>query len=186
MNELMQRRRALMGQKPSGERWDYVWNYTDGMPEDNGATLVTNGEQTAVMTADGLAISTSSLGWRAYRFPSFQTNSGVIEVDFIPQQQLLQNGNNIRVGYSNGSEGFQTAAVSGVVTPIGRTTPSVNLIADQVNTIKVQTPVNAFWLNGNLIGENLENTTYSANTQVMIQGTNGKIIILRSIRVRRE
>lgn len=173
-----------MGQKPSGEQWDYVWNYTDGMPEDNGATLATSGTQSAVMKSDGLEISIAGEGYRAYRFPSLQTNSGVIEVDFIPPQNL-GTGQNIRTGYSNGSSGFQTSAVMGVITPMLYTTPSANLIADQVNTIRVQKTVNAFWLNGNLVGENLADTAYSSNTQVMIQNTENKIIKLLAIRIRR-
>lgn len=183
MKELMRRRRALLAQKPSSEQWDYVWNYTDGMPEDNGATLATSGTQSAVMKSDGLEISTRT-GYRAYRFPSLQTNSGVIEVDFIPPQNLGTE-QNIRVGYSNGSSGFQTSAAMGVITPMQHTTPSANLIADQVNTIRVQKTVNAFWLNGNLVGENLADTSYSSNTQVMIQNTWDKKIKLLAIRIRR-
>lgn len=181
---LMERRRALMAGKPSGEDWEYVWHYTDGMPEDNGATLATSGTQSAVMKSDGLEISTPT-GYRAYRFPSLQTNSGVIEIDFIPPQNL-GTGQNIRAGYSDGSSGFQTSAVLGVITPMQLTTPSANLIADQVNTIRVQKTVNAFWLNGNLVGENLADTPYSSNTQVMIQNTWDKTIKLLAIRIRRD
>lgn len=174
-----------MAQKPSGEQWDYVWNYTDGMPEDNGATKVVSGSPTINMTPEGLEISTTSNHYVAYRYPDYQSNSGVIEVVFTASENL-GTGNNLRAGYSDGEKGMQICTPSGIVAPYGRSTPSAELATNQINTIRVSLRSNKFWLNGEVVGEVNYYTDYSTNTQVMIQQSGGKIITLRSIRIRRE
>ena len=185
---LMQRRRALMGQKTSGEQWDYVWNYTDGMPEDNGATKVNSGSfNTITMTESGLVITTTSNSYVAYRFSGYQSNAGTIECEFI-MSESPSSGQNIRVGYSNGTSGFQTQASSGVITPVNRSTPSASSNFGAINTVKVrwENSKGSFWLNGTPVGENLSDTQFSSNTQVMIQNTSNTPITIRSIRIRKE
>lgn len=184
---LNDRRRALMAQKPSGEQWDYVWNYTDGMPEDNGATKVTNGVFTIQMTNEGLSIGTDHGAYVAYRFLNYQSDAGTIECEFIMPEDPWR-WQNIRIGYSDGTSGFQIESKSGNVAPMESSTPMAGSILGAINTVKVcwGNSKGAFWLNGTMVGENLLPTQYSGNTQVMIQNTGGIVITIRSIRIRKE
>lgn len=187
---LMERRRALMAEgKPSGEKWDYIWKYTDGLPDANGATLVTSGNYDIQMSSDGLEITTTggANNYVAYRFPNLQTPNGTIEAEFIAAS-AIGSGQYIRVGYSDGQKGFQTQAANGIISPYGITTPSANLILGAINTVRSawNGSKGAFWVNSNFVGEDLNPTSYSSNTQVMIQATSNAKITLRAIRIRKE
>jgi hypothetical protein len=41
-------------------QWDYEWNYTDGLPNDNGMTLANSGANTINMTGNGLSVVTQN------------------------------------------------------------------------------------------------------------------------------
>lgn len=74
--------------------WDYYWDYTMGLPENNGVTKGTNGTVYISMQDDGLNIYTN-IGWgnRAqYNFPVKKPTTGVFEVSFIPHTNGGNNG----------------------------------------------------------------------------------------------
>ena len=59
MVSLMQRRRAMIAQSDV-DSWDYEWNYTDGLLENNGWTHTISGTATSSMTVGGLKVSLAS------------------------------------------------------------------------------------------------------------------------------
>jgi hypothetical protein len=105
---LMQRRRALMAQKPYGEQWDYIWNYTDGMPENNGFTKTATGGSYSYLASDGVVLCAIGAFNIQYVFPVQQTINGVVEIvvkfDSTPSDDIVQG---FRFCVSNGSDGGQ-------------------------------------------------------------------------------
>ena len=82
------------------ENWDYEWNYTDGLPNDNGMTLTNNGG-TISLTNSGLSVSTqnSSSSNVIYKYESISTTpleKVISELVFEVSSFTSQTGGGVR------------------------------------------------------------------------------------------
>lgn len=83
--------------------WDISWDYTEGLPENNGFTK-TYTDGTANMTSNGLECSGSSLAWTPNNEQTATTT--IFETVFIPEilsSQNSANGNGFKLAVFNGS-----------------------------------------------------------------------------------
>lgn len=98
------RRRMMMQAAETGESWDFVWDYTMGLPTDNGMSLIGGDLQNATMTGSGLQIKDNCV----FGFVGNATmESGVCEVVF--RQSVFSNNQFVRafrVGIGNASYGI--------------------------------------------------------------------------------
>ena len=180
------RRRMMMDTKPTQD-WDVAWDYTMGLPEENGFEKYVQGAPTIVLTDDGVHIVNNRDYYVRYQ-PSeieFQTcNEGIYEVEVI--FQTLPNVSGVagfRMILSDGDLGCQISTdlvpnpaimydisaqlVTGGLTKIKDIDYNVNYIfrierIDQLNKI---------YLNNELIyqSENPSNS-YVAGNRIFFQG----------------
>ena len=191
--ELM-RRRGMM-ELPSSvpvETWDFEWDYTMGLPENNGMTKTTSGSNTVTLEANGVKVkngSTSSyVRWDA---PTASCTTGVIEAKFLVHPST-GNYNNFRMCISNGTNGGGTA------------TPKNNLCIMDSNSVANYTVVSSYthdvfhterivlrdnvfdvYLDGNLVVSNspVSNIVYTTGNRVFIQSmTSSNYAIVQSIK----
>jgi hypothetical protein len=192
---LAQRRRALMAQKPSEEQWDYVWNYTDGMPEYNGFVKTKTGSASSTMTENGvvLTVPEPSIDYVIYSFPITQTISGIVEVevrfDFLPSSNTSQG---FRLCLSNGTTGGQIMCPNkGLCLMTSNTPSSAEKITDvstglwYVIRIVLRGPVFDVYLNGSKIVSNRNNLSIYASQTRLMQQAGGQTTI-RSIKYKFE
>ena len=93
--------------------WDVVWDYTMGLPEDNGFEKVINLNPSIQMKANGLYIIPSE-GYVRYQPIGFETcNEGVYEEKIIYGAFANSNGN--RIILSNGTSGLQIYVIGGSI-----------------------------------------------------------------------
>ena len=98
------RRRMMMDTKPTQD-WDVAWDYTTGMPEDNGFEKVINLNPEIKMTEGGLHIIPGG-GYVRYAPIGFETcNEGICEETITFNVFNLANGN--RMILSDGTSGLQ-------------------------------------------------------------------------------
>lgn len=98
------RRRMMMDTKPAQD-WDVVWDYTTGMPEDNGFEKVINLNPEIEMTEGGLHIIPGG-GYVRYTPIGFETcNEGIYEETITYHAFSKSNGN--RMILSDGTSGLQ-------------------------------------------------------------------------------
>ena len=188
---LMERRRALMeaqGGEPS-EQWDYVWKSADGLPNNNGAELYLGGTGEAEITSDGLKISApgNTTNYIAYRYTQYNFSSGIIEVDFTPH--IINDGQNLRIAMSNGSNGAATQ-MSQTEVKVYNGASICQYTNDVKNTLRLHLRGNVWdlYLNGTLEQSNLPKVTnYTTTTQVMYQaGGTGGYVVLHSIKIKED
>lgn len=183
-----------MAQKPSGEQWDYAWNYTDGMPEDNGFVKTITGDSNSTMTEDGVSLTAQdSYTGRSvqYAFPIVQTPSGIVEVEArFDLFSSYTNQPNFRLCLSNGSSGGQIMCPPrGICLMTNQSAGSAEKIADistgvwYVIRIVLKGSVFDVYLNESKIVSDRNNlTTYANQTRIMQQG--GGQTTIRSIKYR--
>lgn len=101
------RRRGMMEIPSSApvETWDFEWDYTMGLPENNGMTKTVSGSPTITMQSNGLKIANSNGGYVRYDFARTSTQTGIVEVTFIGDFSPTARYNNVRALISNGSKG---------------------------------------------------------------------------------
>ena len=101
-----------METKPAQD-WDVAWDYTMGMPEENGFEKVVSGSPSVQMVLNGLNIIPYG-GYVRYIPTEFETcNEGIYEETIIYNAFSNSNGN--RMLLSNGSYGLQIFIFSGQI-----------------------------------------------------------------------
>ena len=105
------RRRMMMDTKPAQD-WDVVWDYTMGLPEDNGFEKVINLNPTIEMTENGLGIYIpGDPDYVRYSPIGFETcNEGIYEETITYYAFSNDNGN--RMILSDGTSGLQIFVVN--------------------------------------------------------------------------
>lgn len=100
-----------MDTKPAQD-WDVAWDYTMGLPEDNGFEKVINLSPTIEMTENGLRIYiTGNLAYVRYAPIGFETcNEGTYEETIIYNAFTALEGN--RMMLSDGTSGLQIFVVN--------------------------------------------------------------------------
>lgn len=102
------RRRMMLDTKPA-QNWDVAWDYTMGLPEDNGFEKSVEGSPLIEMTKNGLHIIPYS-GYVRYTPIGFETcNEGIYEETVTYYTFSNSNGN--RVILSDGTFGLQIYVV---------------------------------------------------------------------------
>lgn len=105
-------RRRMMMAAPPAQDWDVVWDYTMGLPEDNGFEKVINWNPTIEMTENGLRIYISG-GTEYVRYTpiGFETcNEGIYEETIT--YYAFSNGNGNRMILSDGTSGLQIFVIN--------------------------------------------------------------------------
>lgn len=104
------RRRMMMDTKPA-QGWDVAWDYTMGMPEDNGFEKVINLNPTIEMTENGLGIYIPGVpDYVRYSPIGFETcNEGIYEETIT--YYAFDNSNGNRMILSDGTSGLQIYVV---------------------------------------------------------------------------
>ena len=109
------RRRMMMETRPTQD-WDIVWDYTMGMPEDNGFEKFCQGTPVITMQNDGVHIENANNDYVRYNPEEieFQTcNEGIYEVEVIFQILPYANGvAGFRMILSDGGKGCQISTHS--------------------------------------------------------------------------
>ena len=101
----MLRRRTMMVDTKPTQDWDVVWDYTMGLPEENGFEKVVNGSPSIQMVLNGLNIIPYN-GYVRYTPTEFEIcNEGIYEETIIYNAFSNKSGN--RMLLSNGSYGLQ-------------------------------------------------------------------------------
>ena len=105
------RRRMMMETRPAQD-WDVVWDYTMGLPEDNGFEKVINANPQIEMTGNGLHITPYTYsGYVRYAPIGFETcNEGIYEETIT--YYAFSNGNGNRMILSDGTSGLQIYVVN--------------------------------------------------------------------------
>lgn len=101
-------RRRMMMVPPPAQDWDVVWDYTMGLPEDNGFEKVIEANPQIEMTGDGLQIipGIPGTGYVRYAPLEFETcNEGILEAVVLFAQFSSVNG--FRMMLSDGTSGLQ-------------------------------------------------------------------------------
>ena len=102
------RRRMMMDTKSRAD-WDVAWDYTMGLPEDNGFEKYVQDTPTITLVDDGLQII-PSLGYVRYVPLEFETcNEGILEAVVLFAQFSSANG--FRMMLSDGTSGLQIFCV---------------------------------------------------------------------------
>ena len=106
------RRRMMMDTKPVRD-WDVAWDYTMGLPEENGFEKVIDTNPQIEMTGDGLQII-PGVGYVRYTPIGFETcNEGILETILSIAQFTSVNG--FRMVLSDGTSGLQIFCTSGTI-----------------------------------------------------------------------
>ena len=103
----MLRRRTLMNTQALAQDWDVVWDYTMGLPEENGFEKAVKGTPKLTLDNDGLYVFVSSVsGYVRYAPIGYEAcNEGICEETVVFLAVPTTNGN--RMILSDGSSGLQ-------------------------------------------------------------------------------
>lgn len=105
----LRRRMASDSFKYDNQDWDIVWDYSMGLPEDNGFTKTIDGANISdELTDNGLLISVNSGGYIRYKPIGFETcNEGIyeVEVKIISNSAVLGQGLRLQLTNDNLSRG---------------------------------------------------------------------------------
>lgn len=188
------RRRVLMDfLKEPAEDYDVVWDYTTGMPEDNGFTLTTknisdNPEMTengvlyrpGVVTIDPPYFELVPTGYTICNEAIFEANVAILEFN--------SSDNGMRLAISDGSSGAQIYVRSGsLYLQENRTqTHIINLSTNSDYIFKIirKDVKNEVYLDNDLIYEStVASSLYNTKTRLIFQ--NGGEYLLKAIRFKK-
>ena len=101
---------ATATETTSSEAWDLEWDYTNGLPDNNGFTVAVSGTNDGTITDDGFEVSAENGGYRLYKVSDNPTvvSSGLVEAivnfsAFSPNSTAL----GFRLLLSDGTNGCQ-------------------------------------------------------------------------------
>ena len=204
------RRRAFMT-TPLDESWNYEWEYTAGLLENNGWTKTTLGTTTSTMTSAGQRLTSSINSYVRLEHPSFAVvDVGVLEV--VASVVYASGGNNdtgrgsqnMRLSISNGENGIQVYVngdTSSNSIGIGlklmdNNDPRLGTFlapfeSGSEHTIRLELNHNtgAVWLDRVLIRDNIDTSTilYCPASRIWSQNQvgNGSETIIKSVKIRK-
>ena len=194
--ELMRRRGMMAADQGTPTAWDYEWNYSDGLPENNGITKTTSGTSTITMTSDGLKVSNAANSWVRYTLPTATMTAGIIECTFVGLfNSSAQGSQNLRLCASNGTNGGHTLECMDKFRLLDTTLGPYRgtAIADYENsteyTVRIELNGSTFdvYINGQAVvsGVQCSGIYYATGNFVMVQNTgNSYYAIIKSIRAK--
>ena len=191
----MLRRRMMMDTKPA-QNWDVVWDYTMGLPEENGFEKFVEGTQFIKMTGNGLRIIPYS-GYVRYTPKNYELcNEGIFEVAL--NIDSLPSANGFRMILSNGAvnsaganiESLQIYANSFVRNSVKYQSSNNNIISDislnaeHVFRVGRIGGVNYVYLNGQKIKESTDSVSeHATGNRIFFQS--GGNYLLKSIKFKK-
>lgn len=101
--DMMTRRRTMMGPLPE---WDFEWDYTKGLPENNGMTHTTSGTASSSMQSTYLKVTTGTSSSGNYYYPPSNNSQNTIEFKCAVTYGSSPNGY-VRVQVTDGAHGIQ-------------------------------------------------------------------------------
>lgn len=187
----MLRRRIMEPIQIPNEDWDVVWDYTMGLPEDNGFAKVINLSPQIEMTGEGLRIIPDS-GYVRYTPLEFETcNEGIYEetITYIAFSNQITAGN--RMILSDGKSGLQIYVnASGLLFNNGVSDNTTILIQsigrNREYTIRIERigGINRIYLDGDKIYETeTVSGNYTSKNRIFFQ--NGGDYLLKSIKFKK-
>lgn len=184
------RRRMMMDTKPAQD-WDVAWDYTMGLPEDNGFEKVINLSPTIEMTENGLRIYIpGNSAYVRYTPIGFETcNEGTCEETIIYNAFGASNGN--RMILSDGTSGLQIFVVGAQIRFNNSTNNSQIVIANDIElqkeyAIRIERidGINRIYLDGDKIHETeVVSGSFTAGNRIFFQ--DGGDYLLKSIKFRK-
>lgn len=191
------RRRMMMETRPTQD-WDIVWDYTMGLPENNGFDILIDSVVSIEETENGIKIIPSASGYVRYTPKNYELcNEGIFEVAL--EINSLPKVNGFRMILSNGvanSAGVNIEALQIYVNSfVGNSVKyqSTN-IADIISDISLNTEcvfraeriggVNYVYLNGQKIKESTDSESrYAPGNRIFFQS--GGEYLLKSIKFKK-
>lgn len=186
---MFRRRMMLESHKNDDIDWDLEWDYTMGLPEDNGFKKTINGTNISdELTVNGLLISVNSNGYIRYRPIGFETcNEGIYEIKLIISRIPTSNG--VRLILSNGTNGNQIFIHSNQIKydQRGAQIKIDNVIFDTELTIKIEriNNQNYVYVNNEIIYQSkIVSIWYTGGNDLFFQ-TNPLKAVLKSIKLKK-
>lgn len=189
------RRRMMMDTKPTQD-WDVVWDYTMGLPEENGFDILIDSAVSIEETENGIKIIPS--GYVRYTPNNYELcNEGIFEVNLCIKS--LPSNNGFRMILSNGaenSEGYNIEALQIYTNSFVRNSvkyqevasntiiSDITLNIEYIFRIERRDGVNYVYLNG----EKIKESTYSVSkyaTENRIFFQSGGEYLLKSIKFKK-
>lgn len=179
------RRRNL--ESECGEARDVSWDYTMGLPEDNGFSREIYNDAASVLTDDGVMLQASSYAYIKYTFPVKTAKRAVVEV-VVQFKDISATQNGFRLLLSNGSYGNEIfAKISGGSPSILYATNSINgkmlkrdldLNTDYKIRLEFDEALgNKVYVNDLLVGEYEEFSTYYCKSNALFQQDSGTTLL---------
>lgn len=192
---MLLRRRMMMDTKPAQD-WDVVWDYTMGLPENNGFDIVTESVVSIEETEIGIKIIPS--GYVRYIPKNYELcNEGIFEVALEINSLPLTNG--FRMVLSNGvesSEEINIEALQIYVNSFSRNSAKyqrsdhdsiisdITLNTEYIFRIERRDGVNYVYLNGEKIKESTDSVSrYATGNRIFFQS--GGKYLLKSIKFKK-
>ena len=178
----------MMETRPAQD-WDVIWDYTMGLPEENGFEKIVEGSPSIEMTRNGLIIIPSG-GYVRYTPIGFETcNEGVYEEKIIYGAFDSNNGN--RIILSNGTYGLQIFVIGNSIIfnngmDNSRFTVTRDIKTQKEYTIRIERigEINKIYLDGDKIYETeVVSGAYAAGNRIFFQ-TAGEYL-LKSIKFKK-
>ena len=190
------RRRMMMDKKPVQD-WDVAWDYTMGLPEDNGFEKVINANPQIEMTESGVQIIPGN-GYVRYAPKNYRLcNEGIFEVDLHIKSIPVRDG--FRMILSNGavnSAGINIESLQIYVNSFSRNSAKyqrqdndsiisdITLNTEYIFRIERRDGVNYVYLNGEKIKESTDSISeYAAGNRIFFQS--GGEYLLKSIKFKK-
>ena len=191
------RRRMLMDTKPTQNR-DIIWDYTMGLPENNGFDIVTDSVLSIEETENGIKIIPSASGYVRYTPKNYELcNEGIFEVALNIRN--LPHSNGFRMMLSNGvanSAGVNIEALQIDVNSLSRNSvkyqradnesiiSDITLNTEYIFRIERRDGVNYVYLNGEKIKESTDSASqYATRNRIFFQS--GGEYLLKSIKFKK-
>ena len=181
-----------MDLQPPAQDWDVVWDYTMGLPEDNGFEKVIELRPRIEMTESGLRIQPTN-GYVRYAPNGYETcNEGILEETIIYNAFYFVNGN--RMMLSDGTSGLQifvlgTSDNGQINFNNGMTNSQIKIagiVANREYIIRIERidGINRIYLNGEKIYETeFVSGYFTAGNRIFFQG--GGDYLLKSIKFKK-
>lgn len=180
------RRRMMV--PPPAQDWDVVWDYTMGLPEDNGFEKVISGNPAINMTSTSLSIF-PSVGYVRYEPIGFEfCNEGIYEERIVFASFTSINGNRMILSNDDaGVRGLQIYMHSNSIKyqkSNGNIIANLNIGQEYIIRIERRNNVNYVYLDGEKIFESEDsNTQFAAGNRIFFQS--GGEYFLKSIKFKK-
>lgn len=185
------RRRSLMDTQTPIQDWDVVWDYTMGLPEENGFTLTTFLSNNSEMTENGVLyrppVSVNNPYFELVPTGYTTCNEAIFETA-VKILEFNSGDNGMRLAISNGSLGAQIYVRSGCIYLQENMTQTyirdLSVNTDYIFKIIRKGEKNEVYLDNDLIYEStVASSLYNTKTRVMFQ--NGGQYLLKAIGFKR-